>query len=51
MFVNLASSVEVTNGQSNVLDITTEDADGDEVTLGKIGTDEALFSIINDNYV
>ncbi len=48
-FVNLASSVEVTNGQSNVLDIITEDADGDEVTLGKIGTDEALFSIINDS--
>ena len=49
IFADLVTSVEVTNGQSNVFDISTSDADGDEVTLGKIGTDEALFSIIDNS--
>lgn len=49
IFDDLVTSVEVTNGQSNVFDISTSDADGDEVTLGKIGTDEALFSIIDNS--
>ena len=34
-FVDLSTSVEVTNGQTNVFDISTNDADGDDVTLSK----------------
>ena len=32
IFADLVTSVEVTNGQSNVFDISTSDADGDEVS-------------------
>ena len=49
VFVNLATSVEVTNGQTNVFDISTSDADGDDVNLGKIGTDAALFSVLDNS--
>ena len=31
-FVDLTTNIEVTNGQSNVVDISTIDADGDDVT-------------------
>ena len=44
-FVDLSTSVEVTNGQTNVFDIATVDADGDDVTLSKTGTDSSVFSI------
>jgi len=44
-FVDLSTSVEVTNGQTNVFDITTTDADGDDVTLSKAGTDSSVFTI------
>jgi len=44
-FVDLATNIEVTNGQSNVLEISTTDADGDDVSLSKGGTDSSLFSI------
>ena len=44
-FVDLSTSVEVTNGQTNVFDITTNDADGDDVTLSKAGTDSSVFTI------
>jgi hypothetical protein len=44
-FVDLSTNIEVTNGQSNVLDISTTDADGDDVSLSKVGTDSSLFSI------
>ena len=44
-FVDLSTSIEVTNGQSNVFDIETTDADGDDVTLSKAGTDSSIFSI------
>jgi subtilisin family serine protease len=44
-FVDLSTNIEVTNGQSNVVDISTTDADGDDVTLSKSGTDSSLFSI------
>lgn len=44
-FVELSTNIEVTNGQSNVLDISTTDADGDDVTFSKSGTDSSLFSI------
>ena len=46
-FVDLSTSVEVTNGQTNVFDITTTDADGDDVTLSKAGTDSSAFAISN----
>ncbi len=45
IFVDLDTDIEVTNGQSNVLDISTEDADGDEVSLSKSGDDASLFTI------
>ncbi len=45
IFVDLSTSVEVTNGQTNVFDITTTDADGDDVTLTKAGTDSSAFTI------
>ena len=45
IFINLDSNIEVTNGQTNVFDIETTDADGDDVTLSKDGTDSSLFSI------
>ena len=45
IFVDLSSSVEVTNGQTNVFDISTTDADGDDVTLSKAGTDSSAFTI------
>ena len=44
-FVDLLTSVEVTNGQTNVFDISTTDADGDDITLSKAGTDSSVFSI------
>ena len=44
-FVDLSTSVEVTNGQTNIFDITTTDADGDDVTLSKAGTDSSAFTI------
>ena len=44
-FVDLATNIEVTNGQSNVVDISTIDADGDDVTLSKSGIDSSLFTI------
>ncbi len=44
-FVDLSTSVEVTNGQTNVFDISTNDADGDDVTLSKAGTDSSVFTI------
>ena len=44
-FVDLSSSVEVTNGQTNVFDISTTDADGDDITLAKAGTDSSAFTI------
>ena len=44
-FVDLSTSVEVTNGQINVFDISTTDADGDDVTLSKAGTDSSAFTI------
>ena len=44
-FVDLSTNVEVTNGQTNVFDISTTDADGDDITLSKAGTDGSVFSI------
>ena len=44
-FIDLSTNIEVTNGQTNVVDISTSDADGDDVTLSKNGTDSSLFSI------
>ena len=49
VFVDLVTSVEVTNGQTNVFDISTSDADGNDVNLGKIGTDAALFSVLDNS--
>lgn len=49
VFIDLSESVEVTNGQINVFDVTTNDADGDEVSLTVLGTDGALFEITNTN--
>ena len=49
VFIDLSESVEVTNEQINVFDVTTNDADGDEVSLTVLGTDGALFEITNTN--
>ena len=49
IFVDLATNVEVTNGQSNVFDISTSDADGDNVTLSASGTDSSKFNISDSN--
>ena len=49
VFVDLLIDVEVTNGQLNVFDITTSDADGDEVSVSVIGTDASLFTISDTN--
>ena len=45
LFVDLSTEIEVTNGQTNVTDVTTTDADGDDISLTVIGTDGALFDI------
>lgn len=44
-FSDIQTTFEVTNGQSNVSDITVTDADGDEVSLITGGTDGSLFTI------
>ena len=44
-FSDIQTTFEVTNGQSNVYDITVTDADGDEVSLITGGTDGSLFTI------
>ena len=47
-FVDLIQSIDVTNGQSNIFDISTSDADGDDISLSKTGLDESSF-IISDS--
>ncbi len=44
-FVDLLTTIDVTNGQTNVFDITTIDADGDDVSLSVSGVDSSEFSI------
>ena len=48
-FLNLNTSVEVTNGQSKVFDISYEDLDGDDVSLSKTGLDSSLFTVSDDS--
>ena len=48
-FLNLNTSVEVTNGQSKVFDISYEDMDGDDVSLSKTGLDSSLFTVSDDS--
>ena len=45
IFNDLVTEIDVTNGQTNVFDISTSDADGDDVSLSKSGTDSSLFTI------
>ncbi len=45
IFNDLLTAVDVTNGQTNVFDISTTDADGDDVSLSKAGEDSSLFTI------
>jgi len=48
-FVDLPESAEVTNGQSDVFDIATSDADGDDVSVSTLGTDGGLFTVSDTN--
>ena len=49
LFVDLPESTEVTNGQSNVFDVVTTDADGDDVSVITLGTDGDLFTVSDTN--
>ncbi len=44
-FINLQMSVEVTNGQVDVLNVSTIDADGDDVSFSLSGEDSSVFKI------
>ena len=49
VFIELQEDIEVTNGQSNVINVTVSDADGDDVDLSISGEDSSAFTILDSD--